>query len=219
MPEEIIRKLTAQLNKGITTEVQLVYLLVGIRKLIEADDQGAQYCNLKFYCDWVLHSELEGSGAQEILRAFDKARPFLKRKENLPRKIRNEINDISGMGSFEKELTRFLENYDLPPIAQNVDGWAHFFHLYTQVIQDIPLKVKSSSPDAAENISMVIVHFKAATKTFKFGDREDLPYKIVWEVFDKPGGSGRHEVHNSFDIARSYDQAVNAGFEAVPKDL
>ena len=38
MTEEIIRKLTAQLNNGITTEVQVVYLLVGIRKLIERDD-------------------------------------------------------------------------------------------------------------------------------------------------------------------------------------
>ena len=42
------------------------------------------------------------------------------------------------MESFKKELTGFLESYDLPPIVQNVDGWSHFFHLYTQVIQDIP---------------------------------------------------------------------------------
>ena len=64
---------------------------------------------------------------------------------DLPPELQKKIHEISGMGSFEKELQRFLESYDLPPIAQNVDGWSHFFYLYTQVIQDIPLMVKSSS--------------------------------------------------------------------------
>ena len=111
------------------------------------------------------------------------------------------------MGSFEKELQRFLESYDLPPIAQNVDGWSHFFYLYTQVIQDIPLMVKSSSSAAnaaAENISKLVVHCDTATETIKFGDREDCFYKIVWEVFDKTGGSGRHESHNSFNITAGF---------------
>ena len=210
MPEEIIRKLTAQLNRGITTEVQVVYLLVGIRKLIERDDQGAQYPKLNFYCDWVLHSELNRSGAEAILRDFDKAHPLWKSGMNLPRELENKINDISGMGSFEKELTRFLDSYGLPPIAQNVDDWSHFFHLYTQVIQDIPLMVKSSSPDAAKNISKLVVHCETATKTHNFGAREDLLYRIVWDIFDKTGGSGSYEVYNSFNIAMSYDQAVNA---------
>ena len=43
MTEESIRKLTAQLNKGITTEIQVVYLLVGIRKLIERNAQEGRY--------------------------------------------------------------------------------------------------------------------------------------------------------------------------------
>ena len=219
MTEEIIRKLTAQLNKGITTEVRVVYLLVGIRKLIERDDQRAQYPKLNFYCDWVLHSELDRSGAKAILREFDKAHRLFKRGRNLPRELQNKIEELSGMRSFEKELTGFLESYGLPPIAQNVDGWSHFLHLYTQVIQDIPLVVKSSSRPDAENISKLVVRFEAVTETHKFGDREDLVYRIVWQAFDKTGGSGMYYVYNSFDIAMSYDHAVNAGIEAVPKDL
>ena len=201
MTEEIIRKLTAQLNKGITTEVQVVYLLVGIRKLIERDDQRKQYSNLNFYCDWILHSELDRSCvAKEILREFDKAHPLWKSGIDLPQELENKINDISGMDSFEKELTSFLESYGLPPVAQDVDGWSNFFHLYTQVIQDIPLMVKS--PDAAENISKLVVRCEVASKTLKFEDREDRFYKIVWEIFDKNGGSGIREDHNSFNIAR-----------------
>ena len=201
MTKEIIRKLTAQLNQRITTEVQVVYLLVGIRKLIERDHRREQYPKLNFYCDWVLHSELDRSGAKAILREFDEAYPLLKRGMNLPRELQKKIDDISGMESFEKELTRFLKSYGLPPISLSVDDWSHFLHLYTRVIQDIPLMVKPSSPDAARNIRKLVVHFEAAAENYKSAEREDLVYRIVWEIFDKAGGTGRHEVYNSFDIA------------------
>jgi len=45
--------------------------------------------------------------------------------------------------------------------------------------------VKVSSPDAAQNISKVMVHFEATTKTQKIADRGDLFYRTVWEMFDK----------------------------------
>jgi len=45
--------------------------------------------------------------------------------------------------------------------------------------------VKVSSPDAAQNISKVTVHFEATTKTQKIADRGDLFYRTVWEMFDK----------------------------------
>ena len=208
MKEEIIRKLTAQLNEGITTEVQVVYLLVGIRKLIERDDhgadQGTQYPTLNFYCDWVLHSELDRSGAKAILLEFDEAQPLWKSEETLPRELENKINHICGMEYFAEELTRFLKNYDLPPIAQNVDGWSRFFHLYAQVIQDIPLMVKPSSPEAAENISKLVVHCETAPKTIKSGDREDVVYRIMWEIFDKTGESGSLVFYNTFNIAAGF---------------
>ena len=213
MKKEIRRKLTDQLNEGIKTEVQVVYLLVGIRKLIERDAKGEKYRNLNFYCDWVLHSELDRSGAKAILLEFDKAHPLRKSGIDLPQDLRKEIDDISRMRFFEKELAGFLDSYDLPPIAENVDGWSHFFHLYTQVIQDIPLMVKAPSPKvpspkvppaAAENISKLVVHCETAPKTIKSGDREDLFYRIVWKIFDKDGGSGSYEVQNSFNIAAGF---------------
>lgn len=51
MTPDIIRKLEAELKTGITTEVQVVYLLVAIRKLIERDKLEDQYAGLKFHCD------------------------------------------------------------------------------------------------------------------------------------------------------------------------
>ena len=73
MTSEIIRKLGREIRKGITTEAQVVYLIVGIRKLLEQQRVGMQYEYLKFYCDWALHSKLEGRTAQKILEPFDAA--------------------------------------------------------------------------------------------------------------------------------------------------
>ena len=205
MPREIIRKLTSLLKEGITIEDKVVYLLVGIRKLIEAEDQGKEYPNLKFHCDWVLHSKLTGPGAQAILRAFDNAHPFLKRKEDLAQELQKEIGDICGLRVFQEELERFLDRYCLPPIARDVDDWSRFFHLYSQVIQDIPLEVKSSSRDAAKNISKIVVHVDDAKETIRsrYNNREEFLYRIVWKTCDETGGVGRHEVYNSFNIARA----------------
>ena len=55
MTRDIIQKLKEQIEAGITTEVQVVYLLTGVRKLIERDEVEDEYPKLKFHCDWVLH--------------------------------------------------------------------------------------------------------------------------------------------------------------------
>src|SRR5260370_1442382 len=71
MPE-IIRKLSEELDKGITTEVQVVYVLAGVRKVIERDKVEGQYADLRFHCDWVLHSSMDrAAGCATVwLRAF-----------------------------------------------------------------------------------------------------------------------------------------------------
>lgn len=202
MTEEIIRKLTAELNKGITTEVQVVYLLAGIRKLLERDEVGAPYPALNFHCDWALHSKLDRAAAKGVLQEFDAAHPLLRNNidlSDLPQPLQNKIERISKMDAFEEELSKFLEKYGLPPVTQHrSDGWPHFLHLYTQVIQDIPLIVKESSPDAAQNISKVTVQFEAAKEPQKFGDREELFYRVMWRIFDKNGDSGKIFIINSF---------------------
>ena len=68
---DIISKLTSQLDKAITTEAQAVYLLVGIRKIIEQDKIGREYADLRLHCDWALHSSLDRTAAIAILKKFD----------------------------------------------------------------------------------------------------------------------------------------------------
>ena len=222
---EIIRKLKDELDKGIATEVQAIYLLAGIRKLIECHGVEDQYADLRFHCDWALHSSMDRGAARVILRQFDAAHALLRSGlalHQLPPALRNEIDRISKMRSFEKELTKFLTAYGLPPITRNSeDGWPHFLHLYTRVIEDIPLTVslppvskkdkaeQSMSGDGPKHISHVTVHLEPARKAAQQGYREDVLFKVTWRIHDKNGKSGKVAVINSYSTDDLSDARVS----------
>jgi hypothetical protein len=117
------------------------------------------------------------------------------------------------MRSFEKELSRFLAAYGLPPLTKNrPDGWTYFLHLYTRVIEDIPLTVSLPAAGkerarqgrldgAPRHTSHVTVHFDRAREAIEEnpGEREML-FKVTWTIYDKNGQSGDIFVINSFEV-------------------
>jgi hypothetical protein len=177
MTPDIIRKLTKELDAGITTEVQVVYVLVGIRKIIERDKLERKYGALKFHCDWALHPSMDRASAKEILMPFETAHPLLNKGvelAELPSDLGHEIDRLVRMKSFKNELARILKTYGLPSLTQQrSNGWTHFLHLYTKVIEDIPLVLKGSG---APHISQVTVGCELARET-----RHD-PYGIRMSV-------------------------------------
>ncbi len=215
MTPDILKKLTRELDAGIKTEVQVVYLLAGIRKLIERDEIKEEYADLNFHCDWALHSKLDRATAKEILKKFDAAHALLRgqiKLRDLPPPLSTEIERISKMSSFEKELSRFLAEYDLPPLTKNrPDGWSYFLHLYAKVIEDIPLMValpaekkkksKTATTDSApKHISHVTINFAEAREMIEHstGEKEVL-FKVTWTIHDKNGqGRGDISVFYSF---------------------
>src|SRR3989338_4837864 len=105
MTKDIIRKLEAELKGGITTEAQVVYLMTGLRKLLEQQQAKKQYEYLTFHCDWVVHSELQGATAQKILGQFDLANIHLKtgiELHDLPADLQREIEGIYKMEWFKE---------------------------------------------------------------------------------------------------------------------
>jgi hypothetical protein len=212
MTPDIIRKLAAELDKGITTEVQVVYLLAGIRKIIERDNSARSYPDLKFHCDWALHASLDRSAARNILTQFDAAHVHLRgnvRLQDLPHSLGREIKRISEMESFEESLEQFLNDHQLPRLTlHRADGWTHFLHLYAQVIEDIPLVV--SAPPARQgatqaanhpqHISRVTVHCEMARETIKHDDGEEMLFKVRWVIHDRNGQSGEIFIINSFSV-------------------
>jgi hypothetical protein len=88
-----------------------------------------QYKYLTFHCDWTLHSKLEGPAAQEILSKFDAANPHLKagvELHELPGDLRSEIDNISQMKYFKKELAEFLQANGFPSINAVRKAWTIF---------------------------------------------------------------------------------------------
>jgi hypothetical protein len=210
---DICRKLRAELEIGITTEIQVVYLLAGVRKLIERDQLHDKYLALKFHCNWALHAKLDRDRAKSVLKQFDVAHALLKENvelHRLPKQLRSEIARTSKMLPFEEELSQFLEVYNLPPLTLHCsDGWAHFLNLYARVIEDVPLvvsvptenkkKVKQSIVDSPpKHISYVTVNCELARETIKHTDGEEVLFKVTWEIHDKNGQSGSIFIINSF---------------------
>jgi hypothetical protein len=100
MTKDIVRKLTNVLNAGLISEVQVVYLLVGVSKMIERERIDNQYAALNFYCDWALRAGIDGLPADTLLRRFDAARGLLTghiERSALPSGLRDEIDRISQM--------------------------------------------------------------------------------------------------------------------------
>jgi hypothetical protein len=214
MTPAIIRKLARELNTGIETEVQVVYLLAGIRKLIERDKVHERYAGLKFHCDWVLHSSMDRAAARAILKEFDAAHVLLQGNvglDNLPKEVQSKIDQISKMEPFKEELSGFLAAYELPPLTRRrPDGWTRFLHLYSMVIEDIPLlvsvpaskkKPKQTANDTSpKHISHVTVQCEFARETLKHAAREKVLFKVTWTIYDKSGGSGEIFIINSFSL-------------------
>jgi hypothetical protein len=200
----IIGKLDVLLNAGITTEAQVVYLMAAVRKLLEQrqpdENEVVTFDYLKFHCDWTLHSELDGRMAQKILRLFDAANLELKaggELRNLPADLNRQIEFISKMTYFERELTRFLEINGLPSLnATRSDGFAHFLHLYAKVIEDCPLVMNARNTTASVVSVTIRVDFAKASPE----DAGEMLYKVNWIVSDKNGQSGNIFVINSFSL-------------------
>ena|SRR5271165_6777034 len=71
MKDELIRKIQDVLDRRITNEKQVVYLLVEIRKLMDRDKYNDPV--LRTFSNWVVHTSLESrrEGSTFILTEFD----------------------------------------------------------------------------------------------------------------------------------------------------
>lgn len=211
MTPNIILKLSEQIESGIDTEPKVVYIMAGIRKLIERNEVQEKYPNLKFHCDWTLHSQLEGTGARRVLIEFDQVQALLKSGKELhqlPREMRSGIEAIGKLALFEVELTSFLWEYGLPVFTRHGNQWSRFVYLYARVIEDIPLTFAMKTSQARpgdtkrkdpKNITKIIVGCDLAQETLKFGDKEDVLYRLRWEIYDLDGSIGEIDVFQTFE--------------------
>ena len=174
MQSAIIAKLKRELAEPISTERQVVYILVEVRKLLELAGSQAKFDALWFHASWAVHPKMNKGVAAKLLEYFDEAYPLLKDKElyELPSDLHHAIIDAIALHHFQQQLRDFLVQHDLSTsIVQR--QWTAFLRLYASVIEDCPLIVSSGK---LKNLSHVVVNVEDATH--KLPGLEGMEYQL-----------------------------------------
>jgi hypothetical protein len=187
---QIVRKLQAEIRSGISKESQVVYILAGIRKIIERENLPPErYFYLKFHCDWTLHAKLSRKPAQQILSHFNLAHIQLLAGEKLSPNI--EVSKISKMDLFREEISSFLCANSIYDFSKSHEGWIKFLLLYARVVEDIPVIIQNDSSAMIKEVTLSVEVAKDQVEETQF-------FKVTWRITDRNGKSGSIFVINSF---------------------
>lgn len=154
MKEDISSKLSRLLRGAVDEEHKVVYLMVGIRKIIEHKRKELDekmkyryYPTLTFYCDWCVHIELSGSAAQYYLKHIEVL-------VNQDKGIDNKIFDFLNFKELEKEFKDFFKEYNLNSVIF-FQNWKTFLKAFIEVLADCPLFFDGPKPGQIKSF-----HFK-----------------------------------------------------------
>lgn len=143
MKSELLRKIQLVLDRRITNEMQVVYLLVELRKLMDRDDYKDPI--LRTFSNWVVHTSLENQaeGSTFILSEFDHfVAGLYERKRQSPR-----LQHIS-LGAFREALVRCFEHFDLSAkFVKNIAQWKRFSKLYCLIVSECPIVFTASKKE------------------------------------------------------------------------
>jgi hypothetical protein len=165
----IIDKLSRELQEIINSERQVVYLLIELRKLIEINQDGANYKTLKFCCDWVAHPVLKGREAQNIVRQFDEFQKFNEimfesahsKSLTMDTRFFGKLEELLRLNKFRHELGEYLKLQGLDSsIAGDEDKWTTFLKYYAGVIEDCPLKCISEGLVYVDEVVLKVIKVK-----------------------------------------------------------
>jgi hypothetical protein len=145
MIDAIKEKLRRAFADVLDTEMQVVYVLVEIRKYLEQNSElRKRHPALNFYCCWAAHSEAAGHGADRILGRFDRLYPLM--KFGLSAKQSAEIFRTLTLGKFKEELLDFLDALGIESsIQRSPAGWLRFLKAYAAITEDCPFVLSSNS--------------------------------------------------------------------------
>lgn len=138
MKEEIKEKLRIALVEPIEKECQVLYILAETRKLLDRFDKTKiQFPVLRFYGNWVLHSEIERTEA--IGDVLDGLEETIKNKNYDVTKILSFID----FESLREEIKSFFEEFNLPcDLFVSGEKWEGFRRLFVDILTDCPLTPK-----------------------------------------------------------------------------
>jgi hypothetical protein len=185
--DAVLEELLALMNEEPAGKAGVAFILLQIRKVLEHQGKPDGYWTLNFFCDWIAHTRLCGTGALKILKILDdRLMGFDARSA--------EIIDSDGMVmsilSFDllrRELRAFLNENRLPTRWTDDDfTWQDVVRLYGQQVRDIPLVVTSDKYGLKHIRRIEIVGFESAQE-FARANPGETYYGFDWVVTLKDG--------------------------------
>lgn len=192
MMDAIKEKLRRAFADVLDTEMQVVYVLVEMRKYLEHNAElRKRHPALNFYCCWAVHSEAAGHGADRILERFDRLRPLM--KSGLTADQKAEIFRTLTLGKLKEELIDFL---DALGIASSIKGssadWLKFLKAYAAITEDCPFVLSSNSAVKLRHIDSIQVE----TVRLPFDAAPEIIFATVWVL--RKGTKILAEYHTTF---------------------
>jgi hypothetical protein len=183
----IVDKLRQFFNRErpcVRSEADVVWALVEIRKLIDANTAPDAFVSLKVYCDWTVHTTLtKASRTKEIMAKVDQDffNNFHPDGHGTPPDEHEKLQALLYLDTFRAELLSFLENNDLPILLASDDGeWFNFLKYYAAVIEDCSLIYK------ADDLKMV-KQLTFRKENNGLDGSQGLPFNLVWDITLKDG--------------------------------
>jgi len=145
MKVSILDKISRELSNGIDTEPKTLYLLAEIRKFIDGycQKEKTYYPNLYFYCDWVLHIEMDRTPTKIILDRFESIFLGINNLDKISKIFKKQEKDFYQLEGLKKELKSFFKIYSLSTeLIDNKRMWYHFEKLLVEILIDCSLANK-----------------------------------------------------------------------------
>jgi hypothetical protein len=136
MEDELLFKIRAVLDRGITEEMEVVYFLVEARKLMYRTSEYDEP-TVRMYANWAIYSELsqKRTTTKRLLDAFE--------TEYVEQYINGRTWRSTAYETFDEfraALNTFLVNANLPiHTVEDDEDWTLFVMLYGRVISDCPI--------------------------------------------------------------------------------
>jgi hypothetical protein len=151
---DIAHKLSQELTQTITSERQVVYILVELRKLLEKKGllKEERFRALRFCCDWTVHSKLDRDTANIITELFDhyesmcRQEPIGVSQAGIP-----ELVEFCEHSRFRQQLITACQTVDIATDTISNDDWWRVFWLSFQKLSEIFGLKRSHAPPSTCN--------------------------------------------------------------------
>jgi hypothetical protein len=196
MTKSIVGKLAVHLSKPVNDEQSVVYLLVGVRKLLEKESKTHSHKSLWMYCHWALHVDLDKPGTtMDFLGRVDRwiTNTVAYLEPSGPWEFIEEhylFKDFIFLDTFRRQLGEFLAAHDLPTsLSEDESQWNAFIAAYGCVIEDGTLSTTARKNDELKAVKQVVFR-----KGKDLSADHHVPFVIEWHIHLKDGRTLRTEV-------------------------